>query len=316
MSEYLPPMRYRVSAAEDGLPLKSIVRGKMGVSRRLMTRLKASEQGLTINGVRAWASDIVRAGDLVEVRMEREAPDNIAPEPLPLDILYEDGDLLAVAKPAGMIVHPTRGHYGGTLANAVIHHWRSKGESFGFHPVHRLDRDTSGVLLIAKNPFAHQQIARQLERGEVIKTYAAFVHGNPVPPEGTVSAPIGRDPVNPNLRAVKEDGSPAVTRYETVRTWREAAQLRIRLETGRTHQIRVHMKHIGCPLIGDAMYGPDEMTEARTRIHALLSRQALHAEELVFVHPVSRSLLRLTAPLPEDLVRLAQQIEGMDRRKE
>lgn len=317
MSEYLPPLRYKVPASDDGMMVKTVVRRRMGISRRLLTRLKTTERGLTVNGVKVYASAVVRAGDLVEVRMVRERSDDILPEPLPLDILYEDDSLLAVNKPAGLIVHPTHGHYSGTLANAVVHHWQQKGEDVRFRPVHRLDQDTSGVIVIAKNPFVHQQIAEQMKRGAVGRRYVAFVHGEPHPAAGTVAAPIARDEANPHLRTVKEEnGYPSVTHYETVRSWGAAAQLNVRLETGRTHQIRVHMKHIGCPLIGDALYGPDDMSESRMRIHGLPARQALHAEELSLTHPGSGRPLVFHAPLPEDLTRLAQQIEAITRRKE
>lgn len=316
MNAYWPPMRYVVPAADEGLPLKTILRRRMGISRTLLTRLKTTEKGLMINGVRAYANATVRAGDRVEVRLERERSDDIVPEPMPLDILYEDDFLLVVNKPPGLIVHPTHGHYTGTLANAVVHYWQSKGEIVRFRPIHRLDQGTSGVLAIAKNPYIHQQIAEQMKRGEVEKTYAAFVHGEPSPPSGTINAPIDRDRTNPHIRIVTEHGYPAVTHYETVQAWGRAARLRVRLETGRTHQIRVHLKHIGCPLIGDAMYGPDDMTEERLRLHSLLPRQALHAEELAVTHPANGQRLRFQAPLPEDLSGLAQLFEAMKRRKE
>lgn len=279
---YYEPLIYVVPPEEDGWMLKRILQGRMNLSRKLLSKLKLSEEGITVNGVRQYISVRVQAGDRVEVRMLQEESEDILPQDLPLDIIYEDDQLLILNKPAGMIVHPTHGHYVNTLANGVVHYWRSKGESYRFRPVHRLDQETSGVLAVAKNPFAHQQISEQMQRGQVLKEYTAIVHGVPQPGSGTVNEPIDRDPLAPHVRIVTPDGYPSVTHYEVEQVYRvsvpcgsgidgieetgdaandgwanggQASRVRLRLETGRTHQIRVHMQHIGCPLIGDKMYG-------------------------------------------------------------
>jgi 23S rRNA pseudouridine1911/1915/1917 synthase len=283
----------------------------MGVSRKLLSRLKRTERGITVNGERRWMSDRLRPGDRVQVRMPAERSDDILPQPIPLDILYEDDHLLVVNKPAGLIVHPTVGHYINTLANAVVHYWQQKGRAYRFRPVHRLDRDTSGVLAIAKNAYVHQRLSEQLQTGRVRKTYVAYVHGHPSSPAGTIDAPIDRDPERPHIRIVTASGYPSVTHYETEREYGAAARVRLRPESGRTHQIRVHMKHIGHPLIGDEMYGPDSPTETERRLDALAGRQALHAAALGFDHPVTGRPVWFEAPLPDDLLRLEQALAEM-----
>jgi len=302
---YLPPIIYRVEEQDDGIMLRTILRDRMKLSRKLLSRLKQSEQGIILNGERVYTSVKVKRGDQVEVRMPREISEDILPEDIPFDIVFEDEHLLIVNKAAGIIVHPTHGHYTGTLANGVVHYWKSKGEDVRFRPIHRLDQYTSGVLAIAKNPYVHQHVSEQMKRNKVDKTYIAFVHGRLVPSAGTIAAPIDRSEENPHIRTVREDGYPSVTHYTTIDNYEEAASLvRIRLETGRTHQIRVHMKSIHAPLIGDAMYGPDSYDEGLLSIHGWINRQALHAETLAFVHPITGKHVTFEAPWPDDLQQL------------
>ncbi|MEF3303162.1 RluA family pseudouridine synthase [Paenibacillus sp. GYB003] len=315
---YYEPLTYVVPPEDDGAMLKTILRDRMQLSRKLLSRLKLTPEGITVGGERRYTSSRVKAGDVVEVRMEEEQSEDILPQELPLDILHEDNQLLIVNKPAGMIVHPTHGHYVNTLANAVVHHWLARGEKVRFRPVHRLDQETSGVLCIAKNPYAHQHISEQMQADAVEKTYLAVVYGAVERDRGTIDAPIDRDPQSPHVRIVTPAGYRAVTHYETVRRYgAEATLVRLRLETGRTHQIRVHMKHIGHPLIGDAMYGrdagPDEPAGAsgKTAEGPSLGRQALHAHMLAFAHPSDRRPVRFEAPLPADMGGL---IEALERR--
>jgi 23S rRNA pseudouridine1911/1915/1917 synthase len=308
---YYDPITWTVTEAEDGWPLRRVLKDRLRLSRRLMSRLKRAERGITVNGVRQYTDCRVKAGDVVAIRMEEEVSEDILPEPLPLDILYEDDHLLVLNKPPGLIVHPTHGHYTGTLANGVVHYWRSKGERHRFRPVHRLDQETSGVLAVAKNPYAHQRIAEQMIAKAVDKRYAAIVHGVPRPAAGTVNAPIARDPAAPHIRIVTPDGQEAVTHYETVQPLNQAAWVSLVLETGRTHQIRVHMKHIGHPLVGDRMYGDPASDE---RLAPVIARQALHAERLKFEHPVTLRPMEFIAPWPEDMralrTRLAKEDDG------
>ncbi|MNB75822.1 Ribosomal large subunit pseudouridine synthase D [compost metagenome] len=255
MSSYYPPLTYIVPPSEDGWLLKTILQKRMDVSRKLLSRLKMTEQGIMLNGERVYISVKVAAGDRVEIRMEQETSEDILPQDIPFDILYEDEHLLVVNKAAGIIVHPTHGHYTDTLANGVVHYWAAKGEKYRFRPVHRLDQETSGVLVIAKNPYSHQHISEQMIAGTVDKRYAAFVHGVPASPAGDIDGPIDRDPAEPHRRIVTPDGYPSLTRYEVKEVYGDrAARVELKLETGRTHQIRVHMSSIGCTLIGDGMY--------------------------------------------------------------
>lgn len=312
MSDYLQPISYLVPGGDEGLTVHAVLRQRLQLSRTLVARLKLTECGIMLNGQRVYTSAQVKPGDLVEARMQRESSDDILPEPLPIDVLYEDDHLLVVNKAAGMIVHPTHGHYTGTLANAVVHYWQTRGERVRFRPIHRLDQHTSGVLAIAKNPYVHQHVSEQMKRWTVDKSYVAFVHGAPEPEAGAIDAPIDRDRDDPHVRVVTADGYPARTLYATVRRYAAASAVRLRLETGRTHQIRVHMKHIGCPLIGDPMYGPDEPTDARRHTHSLLNRQALHAERLAFVHPASGERVVFDAPMPADLTELSNYLQYSD----
>lgn len=327
MSEYYPPISYTVPPSEDGWLLKTILQKRLHVSRKLQSRLKLTEQGITVNGQRVYISVPVRDGDVVEIRMEKEISDDILPEPIPFRILYEDEHLLIVNKEAGIIVHPTHGHYTGTLANGVVHYWRDKGEAFRFRAVHRLDQETSGVIAIAKNPYVHQHISEQMIANEVDKRYLALVHGVPSPEEGKVDGPIDRDPEEPHRRIVTPDGYPSLTRYQVVEAYGLSSSLvQLKLETGRTHQIRVHMTSIGCPLIGDKLYRhpvyrmlppeeewspesvlPQGLTPSERTVVLLdhsISRQALHAWELSFQHPVTRERMTFQAPLPPDMTRL------------
>lgn len=297
--------------------LKTILQKRMGVSRKLMSRLKLTEQGIMLNGERVYISVPVQGGDLVEIRMEQERSEDILPEPMDLVILYEDDHLLIVNKPAGLIVHPTHGHYTGTLANGIVHYWQEKGLNYRFRAIHRLDQETSGVLAIAKNAYVHQHVSEQMIAGSVDKRYAALVHGKPERLEGNVDGPIDRDPLDPHRRIITPDGYPSLTRYavKAVYGGSKASLVELKLETGRTHQIRVHMTSLGCPLIGDKMYrypADDERASAAQIMDSWIGRQALHAETLAFVHPMTRERLTFRAPFPEDMVLLGRRLQELN----
>ncbi|MFC4099559.1 RluA family pseudouridine synthase [Paenibacillus xanthanilyticus] len=315
--QYYPPLSVLVEAKDAGMMVRTLVERRLGVSRKLLSRLKLTEHGITVNGRRVYVNDRVQEGDLVELRMEQERSDDILPEPMSLDIVFEDADLLVVNKPPGIVVHPTHGHYTGTLANGVVHHWQERGEVVRFRPIHRLDEDTSGLVAIAKTPYVHQQLSEQLQAGEVYKSYYAYVYGAPPANAGTVDEPIDRDPESPHIRIVTPDGYPSVTHYETASVFGYgiASKVKLKLETGRTHQIRVHMKHIGCPLIGDAMYGfaaPDRLADGLPKLEGLVERQALHAAVLGFTHPIRREWMQWEASLPEDLSSLEAALAKQD----
>lgn len=333
MDLYYPPIRYVVPIHEDGMLLKTILQKRMGVSRKLLSRLKLTEQGIMLNGTRVYISVKVQAGDLIEIRLEQERSDDMLPQPMDLHILYEDEHLLVLNKPAGIIVHPTHGHYTGTLANGVVHYWQEQGWNYRFRAVHRLDQETSGVLVIAKNSYIHQHISEQMIAGTVDKRYVALVHGKPTSETGSVDGPIDRDPLEPHRRIVTPEGYPSLTRYQVCETYPAASMVELKLETGRTHQIRVHMLSIGCPLIGDRMYQHPVYNSVQAgagvsaeysdvhgqggaslilKLDSYINRQALHASSLTLVHPIEGKTMVFTAPLPEDMKSLRSMLAGED----
>lgn len=314
-------MKFIVTEQEEGWSVRAVLRQKLQLSRRLLIRLKQLDDGIKVNGTRVYVSYIVHKGDVIEVHMPEEHSETIKPEYFPIDILYEDEDLLAINKPPGRVVHPTHGHYEQTIANAVMYHWHKQGKRHRFRAVHRLDRNTSGVLLIAKNPYVHQQISLQMEQGQMKKGYIAYVHSVPFPSSGTICASIGRDPNHPHRRKVMNGGAFALTHYGVIEHYKGGrfSKIWVRIETGRTHQIRVHMQFAGCPILGDDLYGynvaelHDKNMNSRqghdkVERNEWINRQALHAMSLQFIHPIKKQPLHLTAAIPEDLRHLENQL--------
>lgn len=239
----------------------------------------------------------VTAGETVVLTVPEAVEPEIVPEDLQLDIVYEDSDIILVNKPKGMVVHPAAGHYSGTLVNGLMHHCREdlSGINGVMRPgiVHRIDMDTTGVLIACKNDMAHNAIAAQLKEHTITRTYYAIVHGVIKADEGTVDAPIGRHPVDRKKMSINEKhGRDAVTHYRVLERFRQFTYVECRLETGRTHQIRVHMASIGHPLLGDAVYGP-------AKCPYKLQGQTLHAGVLGIIHPRTEKYLEFAAPLPE-----------------
>jgi 23S rRNA pseudouridine1911/1915/1917 synthase len=250
----------------------------------------------------------VSAGQRVDVDVPPPAAATAASQNLPLAILFEDDDVVVVDKPAGLVVHPAAGHSDGTLVNALLFHVRDlSGVGGELRPgiVHRLDKDTSGVMVIAKNDEAHRALTAAWNTEAVRKEYLAILYGTPAPARGTVDAPIGRDPRERKRMAVVAGGRAAVTDYEVVEPHRYVALVRCRLRTGRTHQIRVHMKHLGHPIVGDPVYsGPQWRGIPDKRVQkaiASLHRQALHAARITIPHPRGGAAMTFESPLPEDL---------------
>jgi len=310
-AEYYAPIEFVAEAGDEGRTLRDVLRKRIGISRRLMVRLKTSEEGLSVNGQKVWPNHKVSAGDVISLRMEAESSETILPQPMELDIVYEDDHLLVLNKPAGLIVHPTTGHYLNTLANGVMHYWQEKGERVRFRPVHRLDEHTSGLVVVAKHSLAQQQLSAQMNEGTVAKEYRTFVYGRPPEQEGKIDAPIGRQTEDPHRRVVREDGAPSLTYYKVTESYGDqASAVDVRLGTGRTHQIRVHMTHIGCPIIGDAYYSEERWNESElaSRVSGIIGRQALHACRLTFRHPVTGEEMHLKAELPADMKRLEREL--------
>lgn len=248
---------------------------------------------VTVGGRPAGKHDRLRAGDVVTVRFPDPVPLAAKAQNIPLDIVYEDGDVLVVNKPQGMVVHPGAGNPDGTLVNALLYHCGDSLSGIGgvLRPgiVHRIDKDTSGLLMVAKNDRAHHSLAAQIKAHSFLREYEAVVCGTVREDEGKVDAPIGRHPTQRKRMAVVEGGRPAVTHYRVLGRYEGFTHLRLRLETGRTHQIRVHMAYIGHPVAGDPVYG---------RPLPPLAGQCLHARTLGFVHPVTGAYLEFTSDLP------------------
>ena len=257
------------------------------------------EGEVIVNGKSVKANYKLRKGDRIEFEIPEAVEPDIVAEDIPLSILYEDADVLVVDKPKGMVVHPAAGHYSRTLVNAVMYH--CKGELSGINGVlrpgivHRIDRDTTGSIIICKNDMAHNEIARQLKEHSINRRYRAIVTGVLKDEEGTIEGAIGRDKKDRKKMAITADGKPAVTHYRVLQRFKHYTYVECVLETGRTHQIRVHMKHLGYPLIGDYLYHPD-MTK--------IDRQALHSSLLEFTHPITKKAMKLSAPLPTDMRKL------------
>ena len=288
-------IEYTVTQEEQGKKAIEIMARSMNFSSRMIRRCK-QEKLLTINGETRSVNSLVLGGDVIGVALEPET--NIFnPERIPVEVVYEDSDILVVNKPSGLVVHPTKGHPTGTLANALAWYAIKMNENYKIRFVNRLDRDTTGLVIIAKNGFAQQFISERMQEGAVEKLYLALVHGCPPLDEGTVDAPIERMEPEDITRQVHAEGKPCITHYRVMAKLEGAALLELNLETGRTHQIRVHMKHIGNPLFGDPLYGHT--------VDDGMDRQALHAWKLNFETPRNGNV-SLRAPLPLDI---AQRIE-------
>jgi 23S rRNA pseudouridine1911/1915/1917 synthase len=273
------------------------------------------EEAVRVNGRPSRASYQVRPADCVSLELPAPAAPSVDPEAIPLDVVFEDEDLLVLNKGPGMTVHPAPGSWQGTLVNALLHHCRDlSGINGVLRPgiVHRLDRDTTGLLAVAKNDQAHRHLAAQLQRRDLERRYTALAWGRPLPPQGCIEAPIGRHPRDRKKMAVVAGGRAARTHYRVAESFAFLSLLDLRLETGRTHQIRVHLQHLGHPVFGDPIYGgrtPIRGLSPAQRLRAgellqLLPRQALHARSLRFVHPRSGEPLEFSAPLPPDMENL------------
>jgi 23S rRNA pseudouridine1911/1915/1917 synthase len=323
--------RLVAAAADRGERLDRLLAARLGEHSR--TRLKR----LILDGrVRVGGRTIsdpeyrVKSGDAIEVEVPPPEPAKPEGEAIPLNVVYEDQDLIVIDKPAGLVVHPAAGNKRGTLVNALIAHCGDSLSGIGGEKrpgiVHRLDKDTSGLLVVAKNDRAHRALAAQFadhgRAGPLVRSYLALVWGVPAPPRGEVDAPIGRDPRSRIKMAVRAGGRRALTRYEVREVYRRggkavASLVECTLETGRTHQVRVHLAHIGHPLLGDPVYGAGFMSKAaalppaaRAAFEAL-QRQALHAFRLGFAHPTGDKRLQFESKLPADLARVAKALKTM-----
>ena len=296
---------FTVTAEEAGQRLDGFLAEAMEeLSRSRIQNLCEAGQ-IVVNGKTAKKNQKLKAGDTIEVEIPAPAPTEIIPQDIPLDIVYEDDSVLVINKPKGMVVHPAPGHPDGTVVNAVMFHCGARLSGIGgeLRPgiVHRIDKDTSGLLMIAKNDKAHAALSAQLKDKSLSRVYEAIVIGRMRQDEGTVNAPIGRSLRDRKKMAVIEGGRHAVTHYETIARYNGYSHVRCHLETGRTHQIRVHMASIGHPLAGDEVYG-------KGREKTGLEGQCLHAGRLRFIHPDTGEAMEVTCPLPEYFTKFEEKL--------
>jgi 23S rRNA pseudouridine1911/1915/1917 synthase len=292
---------WNIGEDEAGQRLDRYLVAKLGAISRTTAQEMITDGLVLVNGRSSKPGYALRSGDEVRLPKATSKPSvsNAKPQPLPLDIVYEDHDLLVVNKAAGMVVHPAPGHTDDTLVNALLAHYPDLQGVEGLRPgiVHRLDRDTSGLIIIAKNARTQAALIEEMKQHQIVKRYLALVEGNVSLDQGSIDAPIGRDPQHRQQMTITATGSrEARTHFRVLQRFNRHTLLLLQLETGRTHQIRVHLKAIGHPVVGDPVYG-----SGNTHRHHGLNRQFLHAYQLIFTHPATGETLELEAPLPADL---------------
>lgn len=287
---------YQISETDEGLRIEQYLR-RRGYSRQNLTDLKKMNQSILVNGVWYYLTQTLSAGDELMIRIqEDQVSKKIPPADIPLHIVYEDEDILVVNKPAGMPIHPSMNNYHYSLANACAYYYQKQNKPFVFRCTNRLDRDTSGLTVIAKHMVSSSILSSYAYKHEIDREYLAIVRGSVHPSSGTIDAPLSRTPGSVIERVVDfKHGQRAVTHYKVVEEKNGHSLISLHLETGRTHQIRIHMKYLGFPLIGDYLYNPDM---------ELISRQALHSHTLRFTHPITREPMEFTAPLPKDMAQV------------
>lgn len=284
-------LEFRLSGEDEGRPVGNILRGKYGFSRGMLRKLKRW-QGVTLNGEPVRLKDGGRENDVIRVTLRHKEESWIVPQDLPLDVVYEDDDLLVVDKKPGILVHPMSYQDSGTVANAVLYRWSQQGIEARFRPVFRLDRHTSGLLMVAKNSFANHRMVEQLHTQNLRRRYVAMAQGVIAEDAGVLDYPIAMDPGSGGKRTVSPDGKVALTRFRVLERFSGLTLLCLELETGRTHQIRVHLSQKGFPLCGDTLYGGEA---------TLIDRQALHSAELRFLSPRRGQEVTVTSTLPGDI---------------
>ena len=301
----MEPIRLRASEESKNQRLDAFLASSLdGLTRSQATRLIESGE-VAVNGRAVSKSYKLAGGEDIAVTLPEPEPVEAVPQDIPLDVVYEDADVIVVNKPSGMVVHPAPGHPDGTLVNALLYHCAGtlSGVGGALRPgiVHRIDRDTSGLIIAAKNDAAHQYLSAQLADHTLARTYECIVVGSLREDRGTVDAPIARHPADRKRMAVVAGGREAVTHWEVIARYPGYTHVRCRLETGRTHQIRVHMAYIGHPILGDTVYGAKKDVPG-------LTGQCLHAVGLRFLHPRTHEVVELSCPLPEEFTRMLQKI--------
>ena len=297
-------MQIRIAQTEDGMTIRAFLSSRLSLSTKMLKYLKYRPDGICVDGVRVTVRHILHTGEILTLAIsDGESSEKIAAVPLELPILYEDDDLVVPNKPPHMPTHPSRDHFQDTVANALAYRYREQGIHFVFRPVNRLDRDTSGLLLIARNKLAAGRLTASMRNGEIRKTYIAVLEGDYIPDEGVIEKPLRRSAQSIIVREVcsasDAGAEPSVTRYRTLARGGGCSLVLARPLTGRTHQLRVHFASIGHPIVGDDLYGIP---------NGRFPRQALHAYSLSFPHPSSGETLSLFSPLPTDMKQLVSDL--------
>jgi 23S rRNA pseudouridine1911/1915/1917 synthase len=295
---------HQVREEEDGKMLHQVLKNRFRFSRKMLSRLKLHRL-VTVNGEYLWFTSRVKSGDQIVIQITTEETNHIPPQEIGFTVVYEDEDLIVIDKPPNLVVHPTRGYPDGTLANGLMHYWAQRGETYRMRPVTRLDKDTSGLMVVAKHAYTHAYLAEQMSEKRYQRAYLAIVHHVMEQDLGTIDYPIGLDREQKIFRSIVEGegGYPAITQFQVVERFPAATLVRLELETGRTHQIRIHLSAIGHPIIGDDMYGTREDQH-------LIFRQALHATYLRLYHPRERLWKEWESSLPEDMRNLIKKCKN------
>ncbi len=287
---------YEITQEYDGENVTTVLKQHFKMSTSLIKDLKKYTDGLSLNGEHIRTVDKVKCGDTLRIVLRDSASENIIPKNIPLDIVYEDEDVLVLNKPPHMPTHPSMGNYENSLANGVMYYFNKKGEDRVFRAVNRLDKDTSGLMAVAKNAYIHARLSEQIQTKELRRKYMCIVCGD-IEKDGTVDAPIRRANGSVINRIVSPDGQRAVTHYKVIKRFGEYTLLQMELETGRTHQIRVHMSYIGHPLVGDWLYGTED--------HSIAKRQLLHSCYLRFTHPITGKEMEFHNEMAQDMTEFA-----------
>lgn len=286
---------------ENDKSVKEILLENLNFSRRLTVRLEINQK-IFLNGKPVKLKKRPIINDILTIYFDDENKDEYDPVNIPLNILYEDDSMLVVDKPPFMVVHPTKSHFDDTLANGVRYYFDSKKLRCKIRIVNRLDMNTSGIVIIAKNSYIHNELSKQMKENIVEKYYYAIAEGTILQDKGTINEPIARLNDDDIIRVVDSSGKECITHYEVVDRFNDMTLLRLKLETGRTHQIRVHLKHIRHPIIGDTLYN---------KCSSLINRQALHCSEMKFIHPITREQITVVAPLPDDFKNVILQYKNL-----
>lgn len=286
-------LEYRILESEQNFTVKQYLKAK-GYSSRSIIELKKTPSCVTVDGTPVFMTYRLQPGNLLSIHILEETPsEKILPVYLPIDIIYEDEDLLVINKPAGMPIHPSMHNYDNSVANALAWYFTKQNKPFVFRCINRLDRDTSGLAIIAKHYVSAGILSEMVQHRGIYREYLAIVRGSLTPSRGTISAPLSRKPGSVIERTIDfEHGEQAVTHFRLLEIKNGHSLVSLHLETGRTHQIRIHMKYLGYPLIGDYLYNPDI---------EFITRQALHSHRLLFSHPITGQQMEFEAPLPEDM---------------